>query len=167
MKYLVLIAVIVFAGCTEYKQVSTKVATAPKPLIIVDYKAKVVSLITKLSKQYNIDRSTLSCIYSIESSYRLNVISKTFDHGIGQVNVVTAHWLNLSVPRLTNDLEYSMSKSAELLAYYEELHGQDEPSKWVCRYNIGSSSKTKGTRSTRCEAYLERFNTCLAVNKYW
>ncbi len=123
-------------------------------------KEAIASLITKYATKYDLDRTQLSCLFKIESSYRLNVISKTRDHGIGQINERTATNLKMNVKKLTNNLEYSIERSAHMLAYYKWLKQDEEPRQWPCRYNVGPGPLTKRGRGAACENYLERFYGC-------
>ena len=121
---------------------------------------KISTLITKYAKKYKLERTYLSCLYKIESSYILNTVSKTHDHGIGQINERTAIMLKMNVEKLTTDLEYSIDKSAGMLAYYKWLKALDEPRTWVCRYNIGPGPLELKNRSSLCEDYLAKFYKC-------
>mgnify|MGYP007100052904 CR=1 FL=1 len=125
------------------------------------YRSKTISeLITMAAQDHKVDRTYLSCLLKIESDYRYKVISSTNDHGIGQINAKTARIFNFNLSRLTTDLEYSIDRAAYMLSYYQWLKKYDEGRTWVCRYNVGSGSLTRGNIAEKCEAYLERFYAC-------
>ena len=126
----------------------------------------VPELITIAAETHKVEREHLSCILKIESEYRLNVVSNTRDHGIGQINERTAAGFKMDLNKLTTDLEYSIDKSAYMLSYYQWLKRHEEPRQWVCRYNVGPGPLTKASRGAKCEEYLERFNGCLAKGEY-
>jgi len=121
---------------------------------------KLTKLITAASVKYKLERRLLSCLYFVESTYTLNVISRTRDHGIGQVNERTAKGFHMDVARLTSDLAYSIDRSAYMLSHYQQLKRSEEPRTWICRYNVGPGPLTKPGRGGACEAYLERINRC-------
>ena len=122
--------------------------------------SKISSLITASAAKYNVERRLLSCLYFVESTYRLNVISATHDYGIGQINRSTAAGFNMDLGRLTTDLAYSIDRSAYVLSHYQSLKRSDEPRQWICRYNVGPGPLTKKGRGGACEAYLQRINQC-------
>lgn len=128
---------------------------------------KDINLTDKISAaaiKYKLDRTYLSCLFKIESSYNYKAISSTHDHGIGQINEKTAVMLKMDVQKLTNNLDYSIDRAASMLAYYKWLVSKDEPRTWVCRYNVGPGSLKNKNRSAACEAYLDRFYGCTTSN---
>ncbi len=78
----------------------------------------ITELISKASTKHKLERRLLSCLYYVESSYRVNVISNTEDYGIGQINGVTARALKIDTYRLVTDLAYSVDQSAAILSHY-------------------------------------------------
>ena len=130
-------------------------------VVVKRHKSKTTGeLITMAAQDHNVERTYLSCILKIESEYKYNVISKTQDHGIGQINVNTAVGFKMDVARLTYDQEYSIDRAAYVLAYYQWLKKSDEPTRWVCRYNVGPGPLNKGDRMINCMNYLEKFYKC-------
>ncbi len=124
----------------------------------------LASLITKASTKHNVDRSTLSCILYIESTYDQSKVSNTMDYGIAQINIQNIRRFNLDFAKVLNSTEYNIDFGARLLSHYETLYKPIEQRTWACRYNVG-------TRSLRivggaCEAYLERLNACLINGAY-
>jgi len=150
MRYIMLLTLLTVAG---------KIYASDRYLYIDDKKA-ISAQITKAATKHKLERRLLSCLYFVESTYRLNVVSRTGDHGIGQVNEKTALWFKMDINRLTSDLAYSVDRSAYVLAYYKKLKHAEEPRQWFCRYNIGGAGLTKKGRGGACEAYLERINRC-------
>lgn len=126
--------------------------------------SNIGELITAAAAKYKLERTLLSCLYFVESTYRLNVVSRTKDHGIGQINEATAKGFKMDVSKLTVDLAYSIDRSAFILAHYKQLKKADEPRTWICRYNVGPGPLTKKGRGGACEAYLERINKCRTSN---
>lgn len=121
---------------------------------------KISDLITAAATTYKLERRLLSCLYFVESTYRLNVVSTTHDYGIGQINRSTAAGFKMDIPRLTADLAYSIDRSAFVLSHYQQLKRAEEPATWVCRYNVGPGPLTKKGRGGACAAYLQRIGRC-------
>lgn len=126
--------------------------------------ARLSKLITAAAVKYKLERRLLSCLYFVESTYTLNVISRTRDHGIGQINVHTAKGFKMDIALLTTDLAYSVDRSAFILNHYRQLKQAEEPRTWICRYNVGPGPLTKRGRGGACETYLERINRCRVSN---
>ena len=117
--------------------------------------------ITAAATKYGLDRSILSCVLKIESTYNYKAVSSTRDHGIGQINEATAKGFRIDVKRLTSDRAYSVDRAAYVLAHYMQLKKADEPATWMCRYNVGPGPLTGRNRGANCVAYLERLNPCI------
>lgn len=128
--------------------------------LVVEKPEKITPLITAAAKKYKLDRRLLSCLFKMESNYTLDAVSTTDDHGIGQINGRTAKGLKIDIKKLKTDLKYSIYRSAGILAYYQWLKAADEPTTWVCRYNVGPGRPLKGNVYLACVSYLARINWC-------
>lgn len=124
--------------------------------------------ITKAAIQHDLERSALSCILYVESSYNLNAISSTNYYGIGQINNIA--WPEFNEQLLLTDLAYSINAAAHVLSYYKQLKQDEEPISYYCRYNVGPGPLTGSSkalnRNKACMAYLDKFRTCHTSNPF-
>lgn len=127
---------------------------------------KVAKAITKYAKKYEIEREVLSCVLKVESGYRMNVVSKTFDYGIAQINIRTIKAQNLDKRKLLTDLDYSLNVCAALLSSYKTIFKEDEVNDWVARYNVGYQSLSKGSIGALYVQYNLKIQRCIHSNNY-
>lgn len=110
------------------------------PTIDKNYAVKLSSLIDKIHKVHKIDSKILTAMLMQESSYKLNVLSKSNDYSIGQINIKTIKYYNFDKNRLLIDLDYSINCTAQILKDLKKNY--KEPNYWS-RYNTSHKIKRK------------------------
>lgn len=101
--------------------------------------------------------SILDCILTIESNNVVNIVSRTGDYGIGQVN--KRSWPQFDYGLMLSDRDYSISAAKQVLVYTESKVGYKAG--WPCAYNVGLRAFKLGTKPTACKAYNFKLAKCL------
>lgn len=140
---------------------------AEKPQITRFEKSnKLPVLMQEAAGEHDLDYSLLSCLFKVESSYRMGVVSDTQDFGIGQINEVTIKHYKLDKELLLTDSTYAINATAKLLKQLKTQLKSDYERQWPCAYNIGVSGLLRGRKGAACEAYLEKLNSCIQSGDY-
>lgn len=147
--------------------ITLAVVKANSARIPIDSDDKAIAIsITKAAIVYQVDRSLLSCILYVESTYRVNVVSESDDYGIGQINGKTITGYGLDRTRLLTDLQYSVDSAAAVLADFQRHFKAKEPNYWIGRYNIGFRTLSEGNAGAAYVAYNSKVYTCIQLNNY-
>jgi soluble lytic murein transglycosylase-like protein len=96
------------------------------------YAIRLSKAIIKAHKAYKIDPKLLSAILMQESSYKLDVVSKTKDYSIGQINKKTIDHYHFNKDRLLIDLDYSVNCTTRIL---KDLKTKYKESDYWTRYH--------------------------------
>lgn len=137
-----------------------------KPKMLLPNESQLAGLIASAASKHDLESSRLSCIFKIESNYRMGVISDTQDFGIGQINEVTIKHYKLDKELLLTDSTYAIEATAKLLKQLKTQLKPDFERQWPCAYNIGVSGLLRGRKGAACEAYLEKLNACIISGDY-
>jgi len=109
------------------------------PNLPIEYITQVDYLAEKYCKKNNIPCNIFKAILAVESRYELSAYNKkTKDYGIGQINEKTIEAMSLDKVKLMTDLDYSIRKSAKILAYFHKRFAHKEQY-WYVRYNVGTA----------------------------
>lgn len=106
-----------------------------------------------LSYSYNIDFSLVMALIETESNFTSNIISKTNDYGLMQINKVNHKWLsdNLGITDFL-DSKQNVKAGIYVLRRLFDVNGNNTP-KVLMAYNMGqngaNTSWNKGIHSTR------------------
>lgn len=108
-----------------------------------------------------------------ESSYRLGAknclrgvpedkpletpdISVCEAYGIAQIHYKSARRYSADVNRLMTDMDYSVELGARILSFFHKNYRKREPSRWFCRYYVGTASVKKIKKN--CSEYIKLVN---------
>lgn len=129
---------------------------AAAPGLTVDQVTKVAASIRYSCRKHKIDCEIFTAILAQESRFKTNAYNKkTQDYGIAQINIKTIRVHKWDSKKLTSDVEYSIDKGAEVLAWFHKRYSH-EPY-WYCRYNNGTAPMSSA-RLTKCMKYVSNVN---------
>jgi len=107
-----------------------------------------------------VSEKLLNCIVQVESGGVINVISKTGDYGLGQINKKA--WPDIDHDRLLTDRAYSLGQTRAILSYYRSKLSKDSKDlNWVCSYNIGLTAYRQNKKRISCAQYNRKVFKCL------
>lgn len=107
---------------------------------------KLATLIRKAAKEYEVDKKLLTAILIQESRLELEAINchtNGCDFGVSQINWKTAKKMNISIPRLLTDLEYSIISGARVLADFKRMYGKTDKEYWT-RFHSPTLERREG-----------------------
>ena len=97
---------------------------------------------------YHVDRTLVKAVIMTESSGRPNIVSKTGDYGIMQVNK-----RNIKDYRIYVDVKFQIIAGVEHLSMIKSKKGTKK--NWPCLYNVGTAKLTEN-RLRLCLKYSSK-----------
>lgn len=113
-----------------------------------EFPIKYEETVTRLSKEYKIEKAIIYSMIKVESGYRKDVVSHKGAVGLMQVMPKTAHWI-LKKNKLKPS-KFNLKKAEDNIfigvLYYDYLRGlyKDDLTKIMAAYNSGQSRVNSG-----------------------
>ena len=95
-----------------------------------------------LSKGYDVEFSFVMAVIEHESSFRTDIISRTNDYGLMQINKVNHKWLNENLG-ITDFLDPYQNTRAGVHMLNDLFQKYEEPAKVLMAYNMGEAGAKK------------------------
>jgi Transglycosylase SLT domain len=162
----VLIIFKVYQTKSPAEYIDTELVGKKSPEMLLPKNASYALKIAAAAAEHDLDYSLLSCIFKVESNYRMGVISKTNDYGIGQINEISIKQHKLDKQLLLTDEAYAIDSTAKLLKGLQQRLKSTYERQWPCAYNIGVSGLLRGQKGAACEDYLHKLNSCIINGDY-
>ena len=96
--------------------------------------AILTAIITIMAAKYGVDRKDLSCSLKLATNYQHRTIASNRWYGMGLTDDITIKAWKLDKERLTNNVYYSVEKSAEYLRFVQDSYSQDDFTSWQCSF---------------------------------
>lgn len=117
--------------------------------------AILTAIITFMSAKYGVDRKDLSCSLKLATNYQHKTIVSERWYGIGLTDDTTIKAWKLDKQRLTNNVYYSIEKSAEYLRFVQDSYKHDDFTSWQCSFRSRYTN-----RSSFCVDYMIELRKC-------
>lgn len=113
----------------------SKLIIKNKPIINKSYARELSEIVKKYSLLYNIPPNIVVGMMKAESDYVVGAINKrTKDYGILQVNKLHVRKDDLSIKKLTTDVDYSIYHGMRVFNWFHKRYPLKEA---IARYNCG------------------------------
>lgn len=117
--------------------------------------AILTTIITIMASKYGVDRKDLSCSLKLSTNYQHRTVASERWYGIGLTDHITIKAWKLDKDRLTNNIYYSVEKSAEYLRFVQDSYKEQDFTSWQCSFRNRYTN-----RSSFCMDYMVELDQC-------
>lgn len=158
-------------GEESYMRQNTPVYKGHVNKLKVPLDASIQVFIERQAKDYCLPKELIYAIIETESNFKADVISKTDDYGLMQINKINHQWLEdtLGVTNLLNPYQNIMAGVYILNEQYNKSNGDLHRSLMAYNYGYGQASKywKKGIfESSYSRKVIQRYETYERTEKH-